>query len=99
MFEFKDAPRTPFRPRAQDPGAVFLSVWVSDLDALLVRMKAAGIEIVTRGGLPVTVSHAGRFDVVSGAGPTGGPTRVDTSRQILVRDPGGFLVLLMQRVN
>jgi catechol 2,3-dioxygenase-like lactoylglutathione lyase family enzyme len=99
MFEFKDAPRTPFRPRAQDPGAVYLSVWVSDLDALLNRMKAAGIDIVTRGGAPVTVSHAGRVDVVSGAGPTGGPTRVNTSRQILVRDPGGFLVLLMQRTS
>jgi catechol 2,3-dioxygenase-like lactoylglutathione lyase family enzyme len=75
MFEFKDAPRTPFRPRPQDPGAGYLSVWVSDLDSLLAKMKTAGIEVVTEGGNPVQMKG---------------------SRQILVRDPGGFLVLLMQ---
>jgi catechol 2,3-dioxygenase-like lactoylglutathione lyase family enzyme len=75
MFEFKDAPRTPFRPRPQDPGAGYLSIWVSDLDGLLLKMKAASIEVVTEGGTPI---------------------RMKGSRQILVRDPGGFLVLLMQ---
>jgi hypothetical protein len=31
--------------------------------------------------------------------PTAGPVRVNTSRQILVHDPGGFLAVLMERTN
>jgi hypothetical protein len=31
------------------------------------------------------------------AGPTAGPARVKTSRQVLVRDASGFLVLMLQR--
>ena len=99
MFEFKDAPRTPFTPRVQDPGAALLSVWVSDLDALLARAALAGVAIVTPGGRPVEVRHKNAVDVISGGGGTAGPLRVRTSRQVLVHDPGGFPVLLMQRVN
>jgi catechol 2,3-dioxygenase-like lactoylglutathione lyase family enzyme len=99
MFEFKDAPRTPFHPRVQDPGATYLSVWVSDLDALLAKMRAANITIATPGGAPVIVNHGSRFDIVMGGGATAGPERVHVSRQVLVHDPGGFPVLLMQRVQ
>jgi len=76
FFEFKDAPRKAFRPRMQDPGAAYLSVWTSDFDGLVSRMKAAGTDVVSTGGAPVLV-HG--------------------TRQLLVRDPGGFLVLLMEK--
>ncbi len=95
MFEFKDAPRTPFTPRPQDPGAAMLSVWVSDLDALLVKMHAAGITVVTPGGA-VEVSHAGRQDIAGPPNALEAPQRVHASRQVLVHDPGGFPVLLME---
>jgi hypothetical protein len=50
-------------------------VWVRDIDGLLAQMKAAGIEVVTPGGLPI---------------------KFPGSRRVLVRDPGGFFVVLMQ---
>lgn len=54
---------------------------------------------MTPGGVPI-VNHASRFDVVNaGSGPTAGPMRVNTSRQILIHDPAGFLILLMQRAS
>jgi catechol 2,3-dioxygenase-like lactoylglutathione lyase family enzyme len=43
----------PFQPRIQDPGAGYLSLWVRDLDQLVLAMKAAGVEVITRGGKPV----------------------------------------------
>jgi catechol 2,3-dioxygenase-like lactoylglutathione lyase family enzyme len=100
-WDYEDVPGgvTPFHPRPQDPGAAYLSMWVNDLDGLLARIKASNLEVVTPGGLPVSVDSSSRFDVVPvlAAGPTAGPTRVKTSRQVLVRDASGFLVLLMQR--
>jgi catechol 2,3-dioxygenase-like lactoylglutathione lyase family enzyme len=102
-WDYEDVPGgvTPFRPRAQDPGAVYLSVWVSDLDALLAKVKALNLEVVTPGGLPVLVDNSARSDIVPvvAGGPTSGPVRVKTSRQVLIRDSSGFLVLLMQRAS
>lgn len=98
MFEFKDAPRTAFAPRPQDAGAAMLSLWVSDLDALLTRMRDAGIVVSTPGGRPVDVKHV-NGEVVTSGNPQGAPVRATASRQILVRDPAGFPVLLMQRTN
>lgn len=51
-----DPPGKPFQPRVQDPGAGYLSLWVRDLDGLLRKMKAAGVEVVTAGGKPVHIN-------------------------------------------
>jgi catechol 2,3-dioxygenase-like lactoylglutathione lyase family enzyme len=48
-----DPPGLPFQPHIQDPGAGYLSVWVRDLDAVLSRMKAAGVRVVSQGGKAV----------------------------------------------
>jgi len=96
MFEFKDVPRSEFRPALQDPGASYLSAWVSDIDSLLPKLKAAGVEIVTRGGAPVLVKEPAPMWVLqSGELP---PIKVTQAREILLRDPSGFPVLLMQPV-
>jgi catechol 2,3-dioxygenase-like lactoylglutathione lyase family enzyme len=104
MFEFKDAPRTAFRPRMQDPGGAYLSMWVNDLDGLLAKMKASmKLEILTPGGAPVLVTEQRGLTMIQGdidprdnASP---PVRVTTSREVLLRDPGGFLIWLKQRVS
>jgi catechol 2,3-dioxygenase-like lactoylglutathione lyase family enzyme len=102
-WDYEDVPGgvTPFRPRAQDPGAVYLSMWVSDLDVLLAKIKALNLEVLTPGGFPVLVDNSTRSDIVPvlAGGPTSGPARVKTSRQVLIRDSSGFLLLLMQRAS
>jgi hypothetical protein len=97
MFEFKDAPRVEFHPRLQDPGAAYLSMWVSDLEALLAKARASGAEIVTSGGVPVTLESTEL--TLEGGYDTNPPQQVHSSRQIMIRDPCGFPVLLKQRVN
>lgn len=97
MFEFKDAPRTAFHPRLQDPGAAYLSVWVNDLDAAVAKARAAGLEIVTSDAAGVHVDVK-ELTLITGQG-TGPPERVHSSRQVMIRDPSGFPVLLMQRLD
>jgi catechol 2,3-dioxygenase-like lactoylglutathione lyase family enzyme len=55
FYEFKDINRTPFRLRIPDPGSPALSLRVGDVDALLKRVKAAGIKVITSGGEPVNL--------------------------------------------
>ena len=55
FYEFRDVARTPFRLRIPDPGSPALSLRVNDLDALVKRVKAAGIRIITTGGEPVNM--------------------------------------------
>jgi catechol 2,3-dioxygenase-like lactoylglutathione lyase family enzyme len=97
MFEFKDAPRTIFRPRLKDPGAAYLSLWVSDLKALLERAHQLRLSIVTTGGEPVHIKPA-RHTLVPGR-DTEPLLEVHDSLQIMIRDPSGFPVLLMQRID
>ena len=97
MFEFKDAPRTAFVPQLQDPGAAYLSMWVSDLEALLREVRSQNLAVVTTGGRPVHVRTA-PHTLIPGQG-TSPPLEVHNSIQILIRDPSGFPVLLMQRVD
>ena len=97
MFDFKNAPRTEFDPPLQDPGASYLSVWVSNLDRLLPRLKAAQIAIVTTGGVPVLVNlPTPTWVLQAGELP---PIKITQSRELLVRDPSGFPILLMQPVT
>jgi catechol 2,3-dioxygenase-like lactoylglutathione lyase family enzyme len=97
MFEFKDAPRTPFVPRLQDPGAAYLTMWVSDLASLLASARAQHLAVVTIGAEPVHVTPP-PHTLVPGQG-TNPPLEVHDSLQILIRDPAGFPVLLMQRID
>jgi predicted enzyme related to lactoylglutathione lyase len=55
FYEFKDIGRTPFRLRIPDPGSPALSLRVSDVDALLKRVKAAGMKVISSGGEPVNL--------------------------------------------
>jgi len=53
LTEFTGGSRKPVRPSLQDAGAVTLALQVRDIEKLLAKVKAAGAEIVTIGGVPV----------------------------------------------
>jgi catechol 2,3-dioxygenase-like lactoylglutathione lyase family enzyme len=55
LIEFKSIDRTPLTGRVQDPGTAILQVRVRDVDALVKRMKAASVPIVTTGGEAVEI--------------------------------------------
>ena len=55
FYEFKDVARTPFRLRIPDPGSPALSLRVNDVDSLLAKVKAAGVKVITAGGMPVNL--------------------------------------------
>jgi len=54
FIEFKDIDRKPLHTRLQDPGTALLQLRVRDVDALVKTLKAAGAEIISAGGEPVT---------------------------------------------
>ena len=54
--EFKGVERTPFHLRVPDPGCPALILRVTDLDGLLKRLKAAGVKVVSAGGVPAQFS-------------------------------------------
>jgi lactoylglutathione lyase len=56
FIEFNGVPRTPFHLRIPDPGCPAVALRVSDLDALLQRLKAAGVKVVSAGGIPAQFS-------------------------------------------
>ncbi len=53
LIEWQDVDRKTFGPRHADPGAGTMIITVRDLAATLVRVKAAGAEIVSVNGAPV----------------------------------------------
>jgi len=55
MTEFTNTQLSPGRPRLYDPGAALLTLTVRDIDAALATVKKAGAEVVTIGGVPVTI--------------------------------------------
>jgi catechol 2,3-dioxygenase-like lactoylglutathione lyase family enzyme len=57
LIEYKDIDRKPAQPRFQDPGAANLIARVRDLDATLLRLKAAGGRVISAGGVPVTIGN------------------------------------------
>jgi len=57
LIEFKNIARTPVVGRVQDPGTAILQLRVRDVTALTARLKAAGVPIVTAGGVPVDVGN------------------------------------------
>lgn len=58
LIEFKNTQRKPLGGRTQDPGTAILQLRVRAVDALTARLKAAGVPVVTDGGVPVSVGTA-----------------------------------------
>jgi len=56
LVEVKGVPRTLFHPRIPDPGCRAIALRVTDLDVLLARLEAAGVRIVSGGGVPAQFS-------------------------------------------
>jgi len=56
FYEFKGVSRTPFHGRVPDPGTPAIALRVTDLDGLLKRLKAAGVTVVSTGGVPAQFS-------------------------------------------
>jgi len=81
-FEWRNVDRRQMLPPLTSPGASSLRFLVRDLDGLQTALRAAGTVVLTRGGAPLAVPA-----------PTG--LRGD-ARAIVVRDPDGYPVELMQ---
>jgi catechol 2,3-dioxygenase-like lactoylglutathione lyase family enzyme len=97
MFEFKGAPQQQIKPRLQDPGAAYLSLWVNDLDDVLKKLLALRVEIITIGAKPIKRKLAVPA-LMPGMGSSA-PVIIRTSRDIMIRDQSGFPLLLRERVD
>ena len=56
FWEFKGVDRTPFHGRVPDPGTPAIALRVTGLDAVLKRLKASGVTVVSTGGEPAQFS-------------------------------------------
>jgi catechol 2,3-dioxygenase-like lactoylglutathione lyase family enzyme len=64
IMEVQDVPVKTLALRMQDPGAVTLVFIVRNVDALLARAKAAKVDVVTPGGLPVQLADGSRSVII-----------------------------------
>lgn len=80
LTEFTGTTRKAVQPNLQDPGAATLTLQVRDMDQMLAKLKAAKTTIVTAGGAPVN--------------PSGNAN--SKMRELLIRDPDGFFIQLVQ---
>jgi catechol 2,3-dioxygenase-like lactoylglutathione lyase family enzyme len=80
LTEFTGAPRKSGVPQLQDPGAATLALQIRDMDKMVAKLKAANTTVVTAGGAPLN--------------PSGNPN--SKMRELLVRDPDGFFIQLVQ---
>jgi catechol 2,3-dioxygenase-like lactoylglutathione lyase family enzyme len=55
LIEFRNVRRAPLTGRVQDPGTPILQVRVRDVDALTQQLKAAGVPVISEGGVPVEI--------------------------------------------
>ena len=81
-IEIKGIKSTQYNPPLSDPGATYLKLIVSDLDKTLATLKSERVPIISVGGNPVELS--------------GWPGIEGKVRAVLVRDPDGYPVELMQ---
>lgn len=58
FYEYKDLDRKPFHLRVPDPGAPALALRVTGIDGLLERMRAAGVQVISKDGKPVQFTPA-----------------------------------------
>lgn len=64
LIEFKNIARTPLKGRVQDPGTAILQLTVRDVAATTARLKAAGVPVVTAGGVPVDLGNNLKIAIV-----------------------------------
>jgi catechol 2,3-dioxygenase-like lactoylglutathione lyase family enzyme len=50
FYEYEGIPRKPFHLRVPDPGAPAVALRVTDIQGLLARMRAAGVEVTSKNG-------------------------------------------------
>jgi catechol 2,3-dioxygenase-like lactoylglutathione lyase family enzyme len=50
FYEYKGMDRKPFHLRVPDPGAPAIALRVTDIDGLLARMRAAGVQVTSKNG-------------------------------------------------
>jgi catechol 2,3-dioxygenase-like lactoylglutathione lyase family enzyme len=81
-IEIKGIPTHQFNPPLTDPGASYLKLIVTDLDKTLANLKGERFPVVTPGGDPIEVS--------------GWPGMTGKIRAVMVRDPDGYPVELME---
>jgi catechol 2,3-dioxygenase-like lactoylglutathione lyase family enzyme len=81
-IEIQGIPKRKFNPPLTDPGASHLTLIVADLDKTLAVLKSERVPVVTQGGNPVELS--------------GWPGVTAKIRAVMVRDPDGYPVELMQ---
>ncbi|HEY2383681.1 MAG TPA: VOC family protein [Terriglobia bacterium] len=80
LTEFSGVARKSSTPQLQDIGAATLVLEVRDMDRMVEKLKSAHTVIVTAGGSPVN--------------PSG--NAASRMRELLIRDPDGFFIELMQ---
>jgi catechol 2,3-dioxygenase-like lactoylglutathione lyase family enzyme len=80
-FEYRNIARHQAVPALSDPGVSMLTFIVRDLDALIAAAKTAGAAFITGDGEVQSVSH---------------PSGTGSARAVLLRDPDGYPVQLLQ---
>src|SRR5580704_16115212 len=80
LTHFKGLERKPGRASYTDPGAASIVLYVRDIDAAVANAKKVNAPIVTTGGAPVEITTSSGSKV----------------RSIVLRDPDGFFVQVVQ---
>ena len=80
LTQFSAADRKAAQPLHTDPGAANLQFRVRDIDTIFAAIKKSGAPIITRSGIPVKI----------------GPPNSSLLRSIMVRDPDGYIVEVIQ---
>jgi catechol 2,3-dioxygenase-like lactoylglutathione lyase family enzyme len=60
LIEYRNVPRTPAKPRFQDPGAANLVLNVRDLDSIVAKIPNSGGRIQTIGGKPADLGNGAK---------------------------------------
>jgi hypothetical protein len=55
MLEFRNIDRKKLNTKTQDPGTAILQLRVTDVDAVTAAWKAAGGEVISKGGVPAQI--------------------------------------------
>lgn len=82
-IEIKGIASHQFNPPLTDPGASYLKLIVRDLDKTLALLKDERFAVITVGGIPVEIS--------------GWPGMAGKVRAVMVRDPDGYPVELLEQ--
>lgn len=81
LIDYKDIDRQAVHPHLQDPGAASLILTVRDLNAMMIKLKATYVHILSKSGEPL---------VLKGPHDT-------TGKVVFVQDPDGFFIEISQR--